>query len=131
MSGLGAGASAALNNDINNDALTLTANGPFVFGKKVADGELYNVSVKTPPSGKACVVQKQFGSAHANVSNVAAYCGVPHALSGHVSGLETGDAVTLSQDGLFNLEVKTNGSFAFQESVPEGMPYLVSASAPS
>ena len=57
--------------DNGGDNLTVTANGPFTFGTPLADGAIYNVTVRTNPSGQTCTVASGTGTVHAaNVTSV-------------------------------------------------------------
>src|SRR5512138_1076959 len=58
------------------DALTVTANGVFVFGTALAANSAYDVTVKTQPAAPAqtCTVTNGSGSVTANVTNVTVAC---------------------------------------------------------
>jgi ELWxxDGT repeat protein len=73
LTGLSLGGSVVLQND--EDTLTLTTNGSFVFNETEANGALYSVTVQTQPAGQRCVVVNGTGTiAGANVINVAVTC---------------------------------------------------------
>ncbi|MBV6493532.1 MAG: hypothetical protein LDLANPLL_01555 [Turneriella sp.] len=58
----------------SGDDLTLTADGSFTFATPVEENHVYDVTVKTPPSGKVCSLNFASGVATANVTNVAIQC---------------------------------------------------------
>lgn len=60
--------------DNGGDSLTVTANGPFNFTTKVANGSAYSVIVLTQPSGQTCAVTGGSGTATANVTSVVVNC---------------------------------------------------------
>jgi hypothetical protein len=61
--------------DNGGDDLSLSSNGPFVFGAPLSNGAAYQVSVKSSPAGQSCTVSGGAGTvASANVSNVAVAC---------------------------------------------------------
>ena len=74
LSGLASGATVVLQDNAASD-LTLTANGAFTFGTKLAAGAPYAVTVKTNPAGQTCTVTGGTGTiASANVTSVAVTC---------------------------------------------------------
>jgi len=74
LSGLASGQQLVLQNN-NADDLTLSADGPFTFAAKLADGAAYSVTVKTPPPGQTCTVTNGSGTlSGADVSNVEVSC---------------------------------------------------------
>ena len=58
------------------DDLSVTANGPVVFGTPHASGDSYSVTVLTQPTSPAqtCLVTDGRGTSHANVTTVAIVC---------------------------------------------------------
>ncbi len=74
LSGLASGEQLVLQNNQTDD-LTLSADGPFTFAAKLADGAAYSVTVKTPPQGQTCTVTNGSGTlSGADVSNVQVSC---------------------------------------------------------
>ena len=74
LSGLAGGEQLVLQNN-HADDLTLSADGPFTFAAKLADGAAYSVTVKTPPPGQTCTVTNGSGTlSGADVSDVEVAC---------------------------------------------------------
>ena len=110
--------------------LTLTANGAFTFANKVAYLGDYTVTVGTQPVGETCSVGAGTGSRLAtDVTSVAITCSVnTYAVGGAVSGLASGQTVTLQDNGGGGGNVATvaaNGAFSFTTPVPYGGSYAV------
>jgi len=59
--GLASGASVVLLDNATN-ALTVSANGPFVFTTALSVGSLYTVTVGTNPTGQTCTVTNAVGT---------------------------------------------------------------------
>jgi len=58
------------------DDLTVSADGEFEFNKTLQKGSLYNVTVKTQPTGRTCIVSSGSGTiGSSNVDNVDIKCG--------------------------------------------------------
>jgi sugar lactone lactonase YvrE len=108
------------------DNLSITANGPFTFATKVADGSAYNVTVLTQPTGLTCSVSSGGGTiASSNVGNVAVVCSKDaYNIGGTVSGL-TGTVLLQDNNG-DKLTVSANGPFTFANKVAYGSLYSVS-----
>jgi len=113
------------NNGGNN--LSVTANGSFTFGSKVADGTAYAVTVATQPAGQTCAVANGSGRASADVTNVAVTCTTnpTYSVGGSVSGLADGTTVVLQNNGGNNLPVSANGAFTFTNELQNGGAYAV------
>jgi cysteine-rich repeat protein len=74
VAGLDAGESVELQNNGGPDH-AVNANAAFTMPNKVADGQSYTVTVKTPPAGKKCAVTNDSGTiAGANVTSVTVTC---------------------------------------------------------
>jgi 6-phosphogluconolactonase len=56
------------------DPITITANGSFVFDRKLPPDNSYTVTVLTQPAGETCTVSNGSGVAGIGVSNVAVNC---------------------------------------------------------
>ncbi len=121
VSGLASGASVTLL-DNASDSDTVSANGAFTFAKSVASGGAYAVTVGTQPSGQTCTVSNASGNGvNANVSNVSVVCAsnAAYTIGGTVSGLPSGEQVTLVDNGdtANGLTVTGNGAFSFPNAV--------------
>jgi sugar lactone lactonase YvrE len=73
LSGLGAGLTVKIT-DNSADPLTLTADGPFTFAKKVGYGKNYSVTITTQPENQTCAVTGATGTATKAVTSVAVTC---------------------------------------------------------
>lgn len=117
---------------LGSERLSVSANGPFTFATPVPNGETYVVTVVTQPSGQACTVTNGTGrmTGNSNVTNVGVACvdlppppPVQFSVGGVVSGL-VGQLVL--RNGAENLNVTTDGPFAFATRLPSGAAYDVS-----
>lgn len=128
VSGLAAGTKVTLVNN-GGDDVDVSANGNFVFPSALHDGNSFNVSVKTQPTGpsQTCVIVGGTGAmAGASVTNVAINCAVQSfTIAGTVTGLAPNEAVVLENNGKDDTTVSTNGTFAFTTPVQSGQPYSV------
>lgn len=126
LSGLGTDLSVTLANN-GDDELTLTRNGSFTFGENVAADSSYTVTVVTQPAGQECVVTNGSGTVNSqgdSVDSVTVTCTNTPSLTGTLSGLVTGTAVTLI-NGSTKLALTENGPFAFPGEVSDGTAYDV------
>ncbi len=125
-SGLTSGMQVTLENN-SADALTLSANGKFTFSTPLAYLGAYNVGVSTQPVGQTCSVTNGQGSqVTRNVSNITVSCSTnTYTIGGSVSGLGTGQQVTLENNGGDALTVTGNGPFVFTTSLTYGSAYTV------
>lgn len=73
VSGLPAGQSVVLLNN-GHDALTIAANGAFVFGALVPFNGSYLVTISAQPTTATCVVSNGSGTANGDVNNVFVTC---------------------------------------------------------
>lgn len=73
VTGLPLGQSLVLTNN-GHDALTITANGSFVFGALVPFNGGYSVAVSSQPATATCVVSNGSGTATNDVNNVLVTC---------------------------------------------------------
>ena len=126
VSGLSSGQQVTLQNNSGN-ATTITTNGAFNFSTPVAFNGSYAVTVGTQPSGQTCSVSNGTGSGvTANISNVAVTCSTnTFTVAGTVSGLATGQQVTLQNNGTNPVTVTANGSFSFSTPVAFNGSYAV------
>ena len=111
--------------DNGGDALTVSANGKFVFATPVAQGSRYAVTIQTQPGTQTCTVADGTGTLGvANVLSVTVACATnAYAVGGAVTGLS--GIVTLLDNGGDALPVIANGSFTFPTPVAEGSTYAV------
>ena len=131
VTGLASGNSLTLD-DNGTDALVLNAGGAFTFSAPVASGASYQVAVVTQPSGQTCSVANSSGSGmglSANIANVTIVCsGVTFAIGGTVTGLASGQSVTLLDNGTDALTVSSNQQFSFPTAIAYGGSYAVTVS---
>lgn len=73
MTGLLAGTQINITNN-QNDALTLGANGTFVFGNTVPKNGNYSVAISSQPAGQVCTISEGTGTATSNISNISIVC---------------------------------------------------------
>jgi Beta-lactamase len=72
------------------------ANGPFTFPVPIADGQPYQVTVRTQPQGQTCAVVNGTGTIHgANVTNISVSC--------------PGDIIACDQNGCMSELALSNG----------------------
>ena len=136
LTGLSGGTTVQL---LNNGAnpLVVSTNGFFTFSTAIQSGSTYNVTVGINPIGETCTVTNGTGtvdSSGSSITNIAVNCvaniSSNNVVFGSVSGLPTGDFVTLV-NGVDTLTVNTNGAFAFPTAVAAGGSYNVSLKAQS
>ncbi|HUL35228.1 MAG TPA: kelch repeat-containing protein [Candidatus Eisenbacteria bacterium] len=139
ISGLDSGASVVLQNN-GGDALTVTANGNFVFKTPVTGPtDAYKVTVNTQPKNpnQICTVANGSGTAAANVTNVMVTCVDSFTIGGTVTGLVGTGFALQDQDGTIteSLPISAatgNQAFTFTMLVPTGSTYNVTvATQPS
>ena len=125
LTGLPTGGQLTLQNN-GADNLVLNANGNFTFPQSVAFGSAYSVGVLASP-GSACTVQQVTTTMGAgNVSDVVVSCSPNvYTVGGTLTGLPTGEQLTLQNNGADNLVLNANGSFTFPQSVAFGSAYSV------
>lgn len=129
LSGLPSGTSVTLQLNSAND-ITVSANGSFWFSKTIDSGNTYSVTVLTQPTGATCSVANASGtvdSTGSDVSSVAVTCVATASITGTVTGLASGRAVTLS-NGSVSLALASNGVFAFPGILSAGTAYAVTVS---
>lgn len=140
--------SGTVNNLMNGHSLTLINNGdiknavtiyggevqlPFNFLQRVAFNSKYNITVSTQPENQTCTVVNGMGIAKNYMKNITVRCGNNYNLSGKVTGLQSGQSLTLINNGDINNAVTLSGSnavipFTFLQGVVEGADYKVSVS---
>jgi ELWxxDGT repeat protein len=111
--------------------LAVSGNGVFSFPAALNSGSAYSVAVVTQPSNpsQTCTVASGAGTiSGANVNNIAVTCKTSgYKLGGAVSGLAGGTELVLENQGIENLKITGNGSFAFNAPVSSGTSYSVAA----
>jgi hypothetical protein len=121
-----AGAGLVLQDNAGDD-LAIGGNGSFAFATPVASGASFRVTVRTQPSQptQTCTVLGNTGTVGGgNVTSVAINCQTNrYMISGAISGLV--GTVTLENNAGDDLDVTSNGTFAFATSVPSGSAYAV------
>lgn len=112
-------------------ALTINADGSFVFSERLARGANYDVTVLTHPSNptQACSIVNGTGSgtvADANITSVAISCSTSNfTIGGTVQGL-AGSNLVLQNNGTDDLILNSgSSSFTFATTVPSGSSYNV------
>ena len=128
LSGLGSGLSLVLQNN-GADNLEISQNGSFSFPTLLADGDTYQVSVLTQPSGQNCQVVNggPLTVDGADVNNIFVICkDNSFSVGGSVSGLGSGLSLVLQNNGADNLEISQNGSFSFPTLLADDDTYQVS-----
>ena len=121
----GSGLVLELNGD--ND-LDIDGNGSFTFDETLDSGERYEVTVEEQPEdpSQACTVQGGTGIVgSSNVRDVRVTCADDrHSIGGTVSGL-LGEGLELELNGDDDLDIDSNGSFTFDETLESGEHYEV------
>lgn len=129
LSGLPSGTSVGLQLNGGND-LTVSSNGSFWFSNTLSSGATYSVTVLTQPTGATCSVANASGTIDTygtDVSSVTVTCVATASITGTVTGLASGRAVTLS-NGSVSLALASNGAFAFPGILSAGTAYTVTVS---
>src|SRR5215217_1879793 len=123
VAGLDGSRSVVLRNN-GGTALTVAANGAFVFPAPVAFGGAYSVSAEIAPP-LVCSVAKGFGTMGAgDVTGVTVLCGgTSYPVGGVVAGLAAGATLELQNNGDDVLALSANGPFTFTRSVVDQATY--------
>lgn len=122
LTGLPVGNSVSLTNN-GGDLLTLNGDGSYAFSARVTGA--YAVAVSAQPSNAVCTVANGSGTATGAVT-VNVTCAVAWPIGGTVSGLPSGETVTLTNNGGDALTVSANGSFTFAARVLSAYAVAVS-----
>jgi uncharacterized repeat protein (TIGR03803 family) len=130
LTGLASGQHVTLQNN-GADPLTLGTNGPFTFSSEVANGRSYSVTVFSGPPAQTCVVNNATGtSVNANVTTVTVNCSTnTYTVVGNLTGLASGQQVTLQNNGADPLTLTTGGTFTFSTQITYGSAYSVTVSS--
>ncbi len=114
--------------DNAGDELAMGSNGRFAFPTKLASGQAFTVTVKTPPSTptQSCTVSGGSGTVGAaNVSSVTINCSTnSYTIGGTLTGL-AGSALVLRNGGGDEITLSANGSFAFSTPLLSGSAFAV------
>ena len=114
VTGLGAGKSVTLLNNAG-DSTIVSSNGSFQFAIPVAQNASYAVTVASQPIGQVCTVNAGSGAGVvADIKNVSVVCSdLSYKVSGSLSGLRSGEQVTLFNNLGDALTLSANGAFSF------------------
>ncbi len=119
-----------LQNNLTND-LSTSIDGSITFTTGLADGEKYDITVSSHPTGQTCSVDNASGViAGANIINVNVSCVddvVSYTVGGTVSDL-TGTLILQNNAG-DDLSLLADGSFAFVSAIADGTGYAVTVSS--
>ncbi|CAJ0783399.1 6-phosphogluconolactonase [Ralstonia chuxiongensis] len=126
VAGLSSGQQLTLLNN-GADPLIVQANGSFTFATRVAHNGGYVVTVDRQPEGQTCTVSNGNGAGVvANVSAIAVTCSTnTFKVGGTVSGLASGQQVTLFNNNADPLIVQNDGSFTFDARIAFNGSYAV------
>ncbi len=126
VTGLAAGKQVTLNNNAS-DPLTVNADGTFTFPTAVSFNGGYAVTVGTQPTGQTCTVAGGSGAGVvANITTVAVTCSTnTYTIGGAVTGLASGQQVTLNNNASDPLTVNADGTFTFPAAVAFNGSYAV------
>jgi hypothetical protein len=134
VSGLPEGDSVTLQNNGDDDELTLTENGSFEFDEMILEERSYSVTVSKQPAAATCTVSNGSGTVavdQVEIADVVVTCSATATIMGTVTGLADGRGLTLlnTRSGTTEtLSVATNGAFAFPGVRPAGQNYNVTVS---
>jgi hypothetical protein len=132
VSGLPVGEQLTLLNN-GSDAVNVSSDGMFSFATAVKRNGSYSVTVASQPaSGEVCTVSGGSGSGvTAAVTTVTVTCAAETlSIGGTVSGLGTGQEVTLLNNGADPTIITANGAFAFAMPVAYDTSYAVTVGTP-
>jgi N-acetylneuraminic acid mutarotase/ribosomal protein S11 len=116
--------------DNGGDNLNVSANGSVNFATPVASGSGYDVTFLSQPTGENCTITGGSGTVTSSNAAVTVTC-TPnnYTVGGAVSGLLSGNSVTLQDNGSDNTIVSANSGFNFPTPVTSGSTYAVTVSA--
>ena len=120
--------------DNTTETKTLTSNGSFTLNETVASGSSYSVQVQTQPDvpSQTCTVTGGSGSVvNADISSVSITCVTNQfKVGGSVTGLKSGESLSLQNNGIDTITMGSDGTFTFATSITSGNPYAVTISSP-
>ncbi len=134
LSGLASGQSVSIAGASGVSA-TFSANGNYTFVAAVPDGATYNLSISAQPNGQICSISNASGTVSGvGVNNVAVSCGntlntTSYAVGGSLSGLASGQSVSIAGASGASVTFSANGNYTFVVAVPDGATYSLSVSA--
>jgi len=120
-----------INNNDEDNLLTLTANGPFTFPAKIADGSVFNVKVKTAPThpSQTCTITNGYGTVNgADITSVVVACSTnSYSIGGTITGIPVGSPapVILTNNSGDDLAIDGDGFFTFATKMLDGSAYDV------
>ena len=125
--GLALGKEMTVSNN-TSDSLKISSNGPFRFNGAVPIYGSYSIAVTEQPVGQTCTANNRFGyGIRDNVSNIDVVCSdISFKVSGLVSGLSTGQQLTIAKNAETPLQIDKNGPFTFIGPVAFDGSYSVS-----
>ncbi|VAW55582.1 Invasin domain protein [hydrothermal vent metagenome] len=112
----------------NVEDLPINANGDYTFTAEVDDGQTYTVTVLTNPTlpTQTCSLANATGTVSANVTNVDVTCATnTFTIAGNISGIPSGETVTLQNNGGDDLLINADGAFIFTTPIADGAGYNV------
>lgn len=116
------------------DDIGIDSSGAFKFPVELARGASYNVKVRTQPTApdQACSVRNGTGTiANSDITNVLVTCAMSEfTIGGTVSGL-SGSGLILLNNGNDEVEIDSNGTFTFPDTLPTGAQYSVTVGSQS
>jgi N-acetylneuraminic acid mutarotase len=115
--------------DNGGDNLTIGVNGSLNFATPVASGSGYDVIFLSQPTGENCTITNGSGTVTSSDVAVTVICTpINYTVSGAVSGLLSGNSVTLQDNGANDTIVSANSGFSFSAPVASGSSYSVTVS---
>ena len=127
VTGLATGTTVTLRNN-GGDDLTINSDGTFIFATALTNSSTYAVTVLTHPASpnQICTVSNDSGTiAGGDISNVTVTCLDTYTIGGTVTGLATGTAVTLQNNGGDDLTINSDGTFTFATALINSSIYAV------
>lgn len=125
VSGLIPGTSVTVTN--NQESVTVSSDGNFIFPTKLSSGQSYNVSFVTNGAGLSCSIANAQGVVQSsNITNVSITCGIGsnfYEVGVNVSGLS--GTITVQNNGAETLNISTNGLTKFTTLAATGSNYAV------
>lgn len=133
ISGLANGNTVNIANS-NGDVLINQTNGVFTFPNQLNDGSAYNVTVTLQPTNpdQTCNVTHASGNLSGeNTTNIEINCLTNfYSIGGTVSGLTTGNSVSLQNNFADNKVITDNGLYTFASLVENGSSYNITVLSP-
>ena len=126
---MGSGDVVVLQNNLSDD-LTITENSEFTFTTPISNGNFYDVTVFTQPTGKTCSVGNNEGYVSgSNITDARVACSAStFTVGGTVAGLTAADTLILQNNLDDDLTITQNGNFILNTSIAAGGMYDVTVS---